>query len=37
VPSAAQELHRSSSQGLGKQTGWGCEDKVRQAKEGLFP
>ena len=35
VPSAAQELHRMSSQGLGKQRGCGCEGRVIQARE--FP
>ena len=35
VPSAAQELHRISSQGLRKQRGCGCEGQVIQARE--FP
>ena len=33
MPRAVQELQRSSSQGLGKQTGGGREDKVILAKE----
>jgi len=33
VPSAAQELHRISCQGLGKQRGCGCEDQVSRARQ----
>ena len=35
VPTAAQELHRISCQGLGKQRGCGREDRVSQARECL--
>ena len=35
VPTAAQELHRISCQGLGKQRGCGREDRVSQGRECL--